>query len=212
MWTQGKFIYVGGVMSIVFLLLCASVSGAQLSDEESASLRKIEFKYVLKVLILPLVLLGVYWGFRLLERRKRRQEKEGAGNVDDLKPGKVSRSEEWIIEGTPAHAISAMVKHLAALDGRISQKEPHQMIVFMGSQAEARLRGVWNIPALKLPIRVAAKVNSEGSGTRVSMRLDEDFGYQIGLPKVFVSKYNEAFEEVLRGLRGCTRANPLKGF
>jgi hypothetical protein len=68
------------------------------------------------------------------------------------------------------------------------------------------MMGIWDVPPLKMPIRILIGVDL----SVLCMRLDDDFGFQIllgSIKKRFQARYAEAFDAILGKLSKVLTSN-----
>jgi hypothetical protein len=162
----------------------------------------------LLIVLLGVPILAIIFLIVWLGQQASRAKSALVGDVFALKPSRASRQVEWSIKPglDGSKIIEALVTELEGLRGKTQRKDEKQAIVYFGSRTDAKMMGIWDVPPLKMPIRILIGVDS----SLLRMRLDDDFGFQILLGQVkkrFQDRYNEAFDAVLGKLGKVLASN-----
>lgn len=155
------------------------------------------------------VMLTLLWmGIRQSEHKDLRALLE-TPDPFELPPGRASRDESFASPQGVSAALEAIVGAALGLGASLERQGDDHAILSLGSRADARMKGLWTLPVMRLPLVLMVRCEGEAQGCRVRMRLDDDFGFQIlmgGALRRFHERYDTAFDQIIRAARGACGA------
>ena len=157
------------------------------------------FKDEIKKLIERLIVLIFFAGSRAGEKWKRHKEQKQQ-TISELRPSSI-HNEEMIVVSMPSSAVMERIASLIGkLNGRISLQSNTEIIAFIGDAGDSKFDGMLFTPDHEMPFRVAVRTQTFNGETKVTIMLDEDYGFQLFVgpaKRAFREKYENAFRYFL---------------
>ncbi|MCD4791970.1 MAG: hypothetical protein K8R54_01960 [Bacteroidales bacterium] len=148
----------------------------------------------IRLLLISLMILLFYFGYKASEKIKRKKEKSNS-DLRLLKARKIGIIKEYKIQNKK-DIIQNIINKLEEYNPRIIRATEDEALIFFSDSGETKYKGMVNTPDEKMPVRIILKVRSKV----LSVQLDEDYEKPMFVrtgKKIFREKYINAFNYYL---------------